>query len=85
MRPLGAALFTILTDFYGTDKLKFTLTSDQLPGVTRSYTSFSQASYENAISRIYLGIHFWFDETAGMQMGKDVANTVFANVLVAKR
>jgi hypothetical protein len=81
----GAALFTILTDFYGTDKLKFTLTSDQLPGVTRSYTSFSQASYENAISRIYLGIHFWFDETAGMQMGKDVANNVFANVLVAKR
>ncbi len=81
----GAALFTILTDFYGTDKLDFTLTSDLLPGVTRSYTSFSQASYENAISRIYLGIHFWFDETAGMTMGKEIANNVFANVLVPKR
>jgi membrane-associated phospholipid phosphatase len=81
----GAALFTILADFYGTDKLNFTLTSDLLPGVTRSYTSFSQASYENAISRIYLGIHFWFDETAGMTMGKEIANNVFDNVLIAKR
>jgi hypothetical protein len=81
----GAALFTILTDFYGTDKMNFTLTSDLLPGVTRAYTSFSQASDENAISRIYLGIHFWFDETAGMTMGKEVANNVFANVLVPKR
>ena len=77
----GSALFTILTDFYGTDKLHFTLTSDLLPGVTRSYTSFSQASYENAISRIYLGIHFWFDETAGMKMGSEIANNVFANAL----
>jgi membrane-associated phospholipid phosphatase len=77
----GSALFTTLADFYGTNKVKFTLTSDLLPGVTRSYTSFSQASYENAMSRIYLGIHFWFDETAGMKMGREIANNVFANVL----
>lgn len=77
----GSALFTTLADFYGTDKVKFTLTSDFLPGVTRSYTSFSQASYENAISRIYLGIHFWFDESAGIKMGRQIANNVFANVL----
>jgi hypothetical protein len=77
----GNALFTILTDFYHTDQLHFTLTSDLLPGVTRSYNSFSQASYENAISRIYLGIHFWFDETAGMKMGREIASNVFANAL----
>ena len=77
----GAALFTILADFYGTDNLDFTLTSDLLPGVTRSFTSFSQASYENAVSRIYLGIHFWFDETAGMTMGKEIANDVYSNDL----
>ena len=65
----GAALFSTLTDFYGTNYVHFTITSEQLPGVTRSYSSFSQASYENAISRIYLGLHFWFDETAGMTMG----------------
>jgi membrane-associated phospholipid phosphatase len=80
----GSALFTTLADFYGTNKVHFTLTSDVLPGVTRSYTSFSQASYENAISRIYLGIHFWFDETAGMKMGGQIASNVFANVLTTK-
>jgi len=77
----GAALFTILADFYGTDKTHFTLTSDILPGVSRSYDSFSQASLENAMSRIYLGIHFWFDETTGMKMGKAIATNVFHNVL----
>ena len=61
--------------------MHFTLTSDMLPGVTRSYTSFSQASYENAMSRIYLGLHFWFDETAGMTMGADIANNVFDHML----
>ena len=77
----GQDLFSILTDFYGTNNIHFTLTSDQMPGVTRSYSSFSQASYENAISRIYLGIHFWFDESAGITMGKEVASNVFANVM----
>jgi hypothetical protein len=77
----GAALFTTLADFYRTDAAHFTLTSDLLPGVTRSYTSFTQAAYENAISRIYLGIHFWFDETAGLKMGREIASNVFANVL----
>jgi hypothetical protein len=77
----GQALFSTLTDFYHTNQIHFTLTSDVLPGVTRSYNSFSQASRENAISRIYLGIHFWFDETAGMTMGREVATNVFTNVM----
>jgi membrane-associated phospholipid phosphatase len=77
----GQALFTTLADFYHTNQVHFTLTSDVLPGVTRSYTSFSQASFENAISRIYLGIHFWFDETAGMKMGREIATNVFANTM----
>ena len=42
----GAALFTTLTEFYGTNNVHFTIGSDQLPGVTRSYSSFSQASME---------------------------------------
>ena len=52
--------------------------------MTRSYTSFSQASYQNAMSRIYLGIHFWFDETAGMTMGKEIANDVYSNDLTVE-
>jgi hypothetical protein len=77
----GAAVFTMLADFYGTDNIHFTIGSDQLPGVTRSFDSFSAASLENAWSRIYLGIHFWFDESAGMTAGADVANTIFHQIM----
>jgi len=61
----GAALCEVLKDFYRTDKIKFTLTSDELPGVTRTFTSFTQAAGENGRSRIYLGIHWQFDNTEG--------------------
>ena len=68
----GSAVFTILADFYGTDNIHFTASSDQLPGVSRSFNSFSAASQENAWSRIYLGLHFWPDEAAGLSMGAAV-------------
>jgi hypothetical protein len=77
----GGALFTTLADFYGNDQMNFTLTSDELPGVTRSYTSFSGAAYENAISRIYLGIHYIFDATNGIASGDKVGNYVYQNVM----
>src|SRR5207248_1648152 len=37
----GAATFRVLENFYGTDKIHFTLNSDEMPGVTRSYSSLS--------------------------------------------
>ena len=80
----GSALFTILAKFYGTDDVHFTIGSDELPGVTRSYSSFSQASMENAWSRVYLGIHFWPDESNGMVLGTAIAKDVFANVMTSK-
>ena len=76
----GAATFQVLTRFYDTDAMSFTLSSDELPGVTRSYTSFGQASAENARSRIYLGIHWNFDDTGGRALGVQVANWAFDHV-----
>jgi hypothetical protein len=70
----GAATFKVLANFYGSDNVSFTLRSDELDGVSRSYTSFSQASAENARSRIYLGIHWNFDDSFGQAMGRDIAN-----------
>jgi hypothetical protein len=90
----GAALFTTMADFYGTDNIHFTIGSDEYNGITRdangkvrpvifrSYASFSQAAQENALSRIYLGVHWIFDATAGLQVGDSVANFVFANALL---
>jgi membrane-associated phospholipid phosphatase len=84
----GAATFAVLREFYGTDKLHFTIGSDEynptLGGrqpVTRSFDSFSQANWENAISRIYLGVHWRFDATAGIALGEQIAARVMADSL----
>jgi hypothetical protein len=78
---LGAAVFQTLADFYGRDRFNFTAKSDELPGVTREFHSFSSAAAENGISRIYLGIHWSFDNLEGQQVGRNVANDVFAHAL----
>jgi hypothetical protein len=77
----GAAVFTILADFYGTDNIHFTIGSDELPGVTRSFDSFSSAAQENAWSRVYLGVHFWFDEAAALSIGANLGNDVFHQIM----
>lgn len=74
----GAATFQSLTEFFGRDDLAFDATSDEVPGITRSYERFSQASEENGISRVYLGIHWDFDSTAGIEIGNKVAEQVFS-------
>jgi hypothetical protein len=80
----GAAVFRVLADFYGTDQMSFTIGSDELPGVTRSYTSFSQASAENARSRIYLGIHWNIDDIEGRVLGGKVADWVSDHVALPR-
>jgi hypothetical protein len=52
-----------------------------LPGVTRHYDGFWQAADEEALARIYGGVHYRFDQQAGLQVGVSVAEYVFANVV----
>jgi hypothetical protein len=49
------------------------------PLVSRSFNSLSQAEEENGQSRIYLGIHWSFDKTEGIALGRKVADQVFNN------
>jgi len=91
---LGGALFGTLRNFYGKDALQFTVVSDEYNGTTldnqgnvrpllpRSYTSFSQAEEENGISRIYLGVHWLFDKTEGVRLGRRVADYVYQNAFL---
>ena len=87
----GGALFQILREFYGTDRIAFTFVSDELNGETiandgtirprapRRFSSLSEAEEENGQSRIYLGIHWSFDKTEGIAQGRRVASYVFRN------
>ena len=87
----GGALFQMLRNVYGRDDIPFTFVSDELNGVTvdhegvvrpllpRSFSSLSQAEEENGQSRIYLGIHWSFDKTAGIAQGRQVADYVFTH------
>jgi hypothetical protein len=85
----GGAVFQTLRRFYGTDVLPFAFVSDELDGVRtdvygnprplvpRSFQTLSQAEEENGQSRVYLGIHWVYDKTAGITQGNSVGNWVF--------
>ncbi|HEU5374632.1 MAG TPA: vanadium-dependent haloperoxidase [Ktedonobacteraceae bacterium] len=65
----------VLTAFFGRHD-SFQLTSDVLPGVTRSFNSFAAAAEEAGLSRIYAGQHTRLDHVAGVELGSDVAHFV---------
>jgi hypothetical protein len=93
---LGGALFQTLRHFYQTDDIAFTFVSDEFNGVTRdntgrvrprlprSFASLSEAEEENGQSRIYLGVHWAFDKTAGIAQGRRVADYVFEQAFVPR-
>jgi membrane-associated phospholipid phosphatase len=80
----GAAVLKTAAHFFGTDEIHFTIGSDELPGVYRSYGTLSDAAAENARSRIYLGIHWNFDDTFGRSTGEHVADYVFETLMLPR-
>jgi len=86
----GGALFQILRHFWP-DETPFTFISDEFNGKNKdingnlmplrpaSYKSFRDAEYDNAQSRIYLGIHWQFDADQGIIEGNHVGDYVFNN------
>lgn len=71
----------VLALFYGTDEIEFTTTSDDVPGVTRTYKRLSQAANEAGRSRIYGGIHWEYDNQDGLAAGRELGGYVFENFL----
>jgi PAP2 superfamily len=78
---VSAAGADVLSRFFG-DNESFGVTSEVLPGVVRSFTSFSDAADEASLSRIYAGQHFRFDQVAGERLGTQIADYVTTNFLL---
>ena len=72
----------MLARFFSNDHIAFTTTSGApFAGITRSFSSFSQAAHENADSRVFAGIHFRAATEDGLEQGKKVGRYVFTNFL----
>ncbi len=80
----SGAASTVLASFYGTDKIAFITGSDFLPGVTRSFTGFSAAASEAALSRLYGGIHYRSANEDGLAAGIGIGEWTFARYLQPK-
>ncbi len=63
----------VLSDLLGTESVNFSLSA---AGFTRSFTSLTGAAAEAGQSRIYGGIHWQFDNTAGLEAGASLADWV---------
>jgi PAP2 superfamily len=81
---ISAAGADVLASFFGNSD-SFSVTSPALPGVTRSFTSFSDAAQEAGLSRIYAGVHTRLDHLAGLALGRDVAGFVLHNALLPSK
>jgi hypothetical protein len=76
----GSAGF-LLRSFFEQDQFNFNVTSEVLPGVERSFSSFSAAEQEAILSRIFAGVHFRTDLTTGKDLGEDVAHFILEHFL----
>lgn len=81
---ISAAASAVLISFLKDNRFDFDVTSEVLPGVDRSFHTFSDAAEEATLSRIFAGVHFRFDLTVGHQLGRDVADVVLHNLLLPR-
>ena len=80
---ISAAGATVLIAFFEGDQFDFSVTSEVLPGVARSFERFSAAAKEATLSRIFAGVHFRSDLTAGQRLGRQVAHLVIDDFLTS--
>lgn len=95
----GGAVFQAMRNYWGLSEagVPFDFVSDEYNGLNRgpgdaepraevrvNFAGFDKAEEENAMSRVWLGIHWRFDATAGIAQGRLVANDVAAGALALK-
>jgi len=91
----GGALFQVLRRYFDTagsgGEISFDFVSDEYnginkggdgvprPRVARRFNSLTEAETENARSRVWIGVHWQFDEDAGVKLGNQIGDYVFDN------
>jgi hypothetical protein len=79
----SAAAAAVLDGFFCRDDIAFTHTNDGAPGgAARSYAGFQAAVFEAGRSRVEGGIHFEFNNQAGLAAGRGVGAEVIAHALL---
>jgi hypothetical protein len=68
-----------LQSVLGTDQLDLDLISSAAPGAVRHYDTAGQLNGDVIDARVWLGIHFRFDDVDGVRMGQHVANWVMGH------
>ncbi|GEP04298.1 vanadium-dependent haloperoxidase [Methylobacterium oxalidis] len=71
---IGALAAKVMTDFFG--PIPFSATSETVPDVVLRFDDFDAAAREEAMSRIYAGVHFAYSTEAGLVMGAQVGDVV---------
>jgi membrane-associated phospholipid phosphatase len=74
---ISAAGAVVLSAFFG-DRDEIRVSTPALPGVVRTFGSYSDVATEAGLSRIFAGQHTRLDHEAGEQLGSDVAQYVLS-------
>jgi hypothetical protein len=73
----GAAV-EVIRRFFGTDRIAYTFTA---AGLTRSYSTLSQAEAEAVDARVFGGMHFRSGCVQGIRLGEQVGRFVIQHAL----
>ena len=79
----GAAAF-VLAKVFGEDTKFSVISPDALPGVTRNFSSFKQATDEIADARVFAGIHYRTSCILGNALGRAVADYVSTHAMLRR-
>lgn len=78
----SAAAARVMERYFMADDIEFTVGSDGLPGVVRTYRSFSQACWNVMMSRVWGGIHTMSDNTEAQKVGLNIGDWTFEHALL---
>ena len=66
---------------YGEAGHSITVTNPAVPSIVLQYTAFKEITDDISDARVYSGIHFRSDQTAGARLGRAVGTAVYKNNL----